>query len=300
MICVVVPELEALLRETRARPVLLKQLLSRAQSRALSGDSPIAELLTGQVIPAAAISRLLDGGPEDAAGAVWMRADPVTLVPDLNAVWVGAASGLASDHPALPELIELFSDAGLSYEIAIPQRAYLRLERLPDCRFSPPWTLAGRSLDDALPEGPDAALWRRLLSDAQVILHQYLDRSEVGGLWFWGPGTLPSRTSLQARVSHVASADSEVLRLADWLGLSHEPVDAPTAVADGSLACWSPDPARSADDNLLALTGWLKPIWRRLRSGGIDRLELAGRERVWQISPLQAWRFWRRHSEWPA
>lgn len=293
MIVVYVPELEALLNEGRRRPRLLELFLARAESRPLDRSAPVAELLTGQSLPAAALSRLIDAPAAD-PGAIWMRADPMRLVPDLNAVWVQAGVQLAPDHPALPELEELFAEVGMAFELPDPERGYLRLSELPDCKFQPPQALIGQSLDHALPEGPDARLWRRLLNDAQIILHQYRDQSEVGGLWFWGAGTLPPRSRIESRVSHVSSPDPDVLSLADWLQLSHEPVDAPARVADASLVSWTPDHAASAEENLTALAAWIKPLWRRLRSARSDALELAGPERVWRLTPGRAWRFWQR------
>lgn len=298
MISILVPQFEALLSEARSRPGLIERLLARAVPRPLDASAPAAELLTGQPLPAAAISRLRDG-PGDAEGALWLRADPVRLVPDLNAVWVQTGVGLAADHPALPELAELFAEAGLAFELPVPERGYLRLEAVPDCTFQPPEALVGQSLDHALPEGPDARRWKRLLNEAQVILHQYRDQSEVGGLWFWGPGALPPRSSLSPRLSHLCATDPDLLRLADWLGLSHEPVDAPARVADASLVCWPADAALSADENLQALSAWLRPLWRRLLSRRIDALELAGRERVWRLTATQAWQVWRRRSVLP-
>lgn len=303
MIVVHVPELEALLSEGRRRPGLLELFLARARSRALDRSAPVAELLTGQPLPAAAISRLHDAPAEVQAG-IWMRADPMRLVPDLNAVWIQAGVQLARDHPALPELKQLFAECGMAFELPDPERGYLRLAELPDCEFQPPQALVGQSLDHALPEGPDARLWRRLLNDAQVILHQYRDQSEVGGLWFWGPGTLPPRSRIEPRVSHVCSRDPGTLSLAAWLQLSHQPtdamIDAPARVDDASLVTWTPDQAASAEDNLAALAAWLKPLWRRVRTARTDALELAGRERAWRLTPGRAWRFWRRSGSAPA
>lgn len=295
MIIIRVAGFEALLNEARSRPALIDCWLARATAHPLLPGAAVAQLLTGQPLPAAAVGRLRDA-PGEAPGAIWLRADPISLTPDLNAVWVRPGVRLAADHPALPELHECFAEAGLSFELPDPERGYLRLPALPDCVFHPPDVLAGQSLDHALPEGPEARRWQRLLNDCQVILHQYREVSEVGGLWFWGPGALPPRGQLQARVSHVSSSDPELLALADWLGLSHEPVDGPARVADASLVCWRPDPALSAGHNLRALADWVRPLWRRLRQGRIDALELAGQEQAWRVQPLQAWQLWRRRA----
>ena len=299
MIVVQVTELQALLGQAQPWPGLIGRILARAVARLLDPAAAAAQLLTGSPLAAAAIGRLRDA-PGEKPGAVWMRADPIGLIPDLNAVWVRPGVHLAARHPALPELNALFTEAGLAFELMDPTRVYLRLPAQPDCHFQPPAALAGQSLDHALPEGPDARFWRRLLNDCQIILHQYRDQSEVGGLWFWGAGALPPREQLAPRVRRVYSLDPDLLALADWLGLPHEPLDATARVADESLVSWTPDPGRDAGDNLMALADWLQPLWWRLRSGRIDALELAGQEQAWMLRPAQAWQLWRRRSASPA
>lgn len=300
MIGVFVPELEALLREAQSYPGRLEHFFARAPARRLDLAAAVAELLTGEPLAAGPIGRLIDGA-NDAEGAIWMRADPIRLMPDLNAVWVRPAAGMEADHPALPELIELFAEADLAFELSGPERGYLRLASVPDCRFQPPQALAGQSLDHALPEGPDARFWKRLLNEVQIILHQYRDQSEVSGLWFWGAGMLPDRSVLQPRYQNIYSSDRESLALADWLGLSHQVRTAHTLSApnllNGSLIWWEADSSLSADDNLQALASWLGPLWRRLLSRRINAMELAGSERAWRLSTAQAWQFWRRRAE---
>ncbi|TVS11435.1 MAG: hypothetical protein EA419_08010 [Wenzhouxiangella sp.] len=296
MITVLIPDLDFLLDESRQAPALLGVMMARASSRALDPANYQSRLLTGQDISAAAVSRMRDA-PDDARG-VWMRADPVSLVPDLNAVWIRTEGRLDRSSPLFGELVERFAEDGLDFDLPVPERGYLRLDRVPDCRFQPPWALAGQSLDHVLPEGPDARFWRRLLSDCQVLLHHHrqLGQADADALWFWGPGSLPPRDQVRARVSHVASLDPDLLTLADWLALSHEPVDAPARPADASLVTWSADPEVSAEANLQRLAAWLAPLWRRLRWGRIGMLELASRSRAWQLTPACAWQFWRRRA----
>lgn len=300
MIGVFVSELEALLSEARSYPGRLGHFLARALARPLDPAAAAAELLTGEPLAAGPIGRLADGS-KDAESAVWMRADPIRLVPDLNAVWVRPAGGMEADHPALPELTGLFAEANLAFKLSRTGRGYLCLSSSPNCRFQPPRALAGQSLDHALPEGADARFWKCLLNEVQIILHQYRDQSEVGGLWFWGAGMLPDRSVLQPRYQNVYSSDRESLALADWLGLSHRAQTAPTLSAqdlvNGSLIWWEADSTMSADDNLQVLASWLRPLWRRLLTRRIDAVELSGSERAWRLSTAQAWQFWRRRAE---
>ncbi len=291
MIIILVPELEALLAEARTIPGPLASILSRSTVCHIDPASHQSRLLVGQAVAPAAVSRRVDR-PDDCAG-IWIRADPVELRPDLNAVWLQPSSMPRLDGPVIKALTELFAEAGLAFDPASRGRGYLRLEHLPECRFQPPWQLAGQSMDHGLPTGPDATFWTRLISDCQVLLHQYRDSHESwpSGLWFWGAGKLPARKTLSPRVSHVAGEEPELIALADWLELSHDPgID---QIANQTLVAWNTDSQTSSQDKLARLNAALKPLWRRLRSAQLERLELASSNRVHSLTPQQAWAFWR-------
>lgn len=290
-----VPQLESLLREAERLPPLIKALTGRSEPRVLDAQSPQAELATGQPLPAAALTRRLER-PEDARGT-WLRADPVGLVPDLAAVWLQADQ--AFDHGAWRnQLVELLAGEGLSLEWGELGRGYIRLEAIPDCRFAPPWTLAGSSLEHCLPEGPDARRWRRLLNETQVVLHQHRQRVDdpgavPGSLWFWGAGSLPDPASIEPRVCRIMSEDALLVGLADWLGLPCRPFGEDAEACAGSLVEWPSRFEDSADANLERLQDFLRAAWRRLRMGRIRQLELAGLEGVRRFSVADAWSVWR-------
>lgn len=302
MIVLLVPELEALLAEAGQAPGRLVAIMARGQRRQLDELHYQSELICGQALSPAALSRQIDKPSE--AGGYWLRADPIGLRPDLNAVWLQTgfefpapeAPGAEAAAGLIAELQQLFQDEGLSFDLPHPGRGYLRLDRTPECRFHPPWQLAGLSMDHVLPEGPEQQRWRRLLNECQMLMHQAAQGSEASlpqGLWFWGAGSLPSPESIKARVSHVQSGDPVLIGLADWLQLSHAP-GSTSAPADQSLLEWRANPALDADENLQALNAWLAPAWRRLRLAGIQALELASEKQAWVLGPVDAWCVWRR------
>ncbi len=295
MSIVLVPDLDDLLAESTRPPRLLTRLLARAESRPLDAAHFQSELVLGRSVAPAALTRRLDS-PSDAGGA-WLRADPVHLVPDLNAVWLRPGARLDPAHPVVAELAGIAREAGLEFSLPNPDRGYLRLSRSPESRFQPPWLLAGESLDHVEPAGSDSRYWRRLLSEFQVMLHQHSDEAEPGfptGIWLWGAGSLPAQTPGSARVERITATDPVLRALAEWLGLEcSSPTDARSPEAR-TLFEWQAEVGRSADDNLEALAGWLRPLWRRLRTGRLDQLELASRTRAWRLTPLAAWRFWQR------
>jgi hypothetical protein len=300
VIIVAVAELEALLTGQPDLPPRLRALLARSESRALDPSAWTAELMTGRAVAAAPLTRWLDA-PDDARG-VWLRADPVVLTPDLNAVWMAPGARLEAASPVVAELREALAEAGLVFDLPHPQRGYLQLASLPECRFIPPGDVQGESLDYVLPAGPDAARWRRLLNECQGILHQYARAAgpgHPGGLWFWGGGDLPPRDQIRPRVGGVVGTDPLWQALAGWLGLAYEAGPQASGTPDGSLIEWQPDPALDRAGNLAALDEWLKPLWQRLRRGRLDALEVAGPRRAWTLRPAAAWRFWRRSAVAP-
>jgi hypothetical protein len=307
VIVILVPELEALLADAEQVPRRLAAIMARSRRRELDEAHYQSELLCAQAVPPAALSRQIDC-PTDADG-IWMRADPVGLKPDLNAVWLQTGlewpgpetAGAEASVDLIDELQQLFRDEGLDFALPHPVRGYLRLDRDPDCSFQPPWTLAGQSMDHVLPLGPEQQRWRRLLNECQMLMYHAAQRSETAqppGLWFWGAGRLPKRESLAPRVSHVQSSDPVLIALADWLALSHAPASSGT-LADGSLVEWSANPALDATANLQALALWLAPCWRRLKRFGFNTLELASRRQVWRLAPSDAWRLWQRTATSP-
>ncbi|MFP4209535.1 MAG: hypothetical protein ACLFSC_12895 [Wenzhouxiangella sp.] len=295
MIIVAVAELDELLAGQTGLPSLLRALLARAGSRPLDPSAWTAELVTGRAVAAAALTRRLDA-PEDCQGP-WLRADPVTLTPDLNAVWILPGARLALDHPLVGELVDALAEEGLEFDLPHPERGYLRLSGLPECRFVPPAAVRGESLDYVLPAGPEAVRWRRLLNECQVIAHQHARQAGPGfpgGLWFWGPGQLPARSAIRPRVRRLIGQDPLWAALAGWLNLELAEDLAGQPLPDASLVEWRPDPVLDRATNLAALDRWLKPLWRRLRLGRLDALEIAGRQRAWTLGPAAAWRFWQR------
>lgn len=293
MIIVLVPELDNLLAEADRLPGRLAAIMARGQRRPLADSHYQSLLVCGQAVPPAALTRNSDC-PADTEGC-WLRADPVGLRPDLNAVWLQTGLDLA-DPEACSALTSLLAEEGLDFDLPHPGRGYLRLSESPGCQFVPPWKLSGQSLDHVLPHGPGQARWRRLLNECQILLHQFArgsDQPAPDGLWFWGAGSLPSRADINPRISHLAGADPLWPAMADWLGLSHAP-GCPLRVADQSLVEWQADTALDSLANLELLDQWLKPLWRRLKRRGLDALELASQNHAWRVEPADAWRFWQR------
>lgn len=247
--------------------------------------------------PVAALTRQLDAG--DAAGAAWVRADPVHLAPDRHSARMlghGEALGLEPQDLAqlLPALKPVFGDAGFALDAPHPSRWYLRLAaeaRFPD--FAEPDEVLGDDLFQHLPEGEPGRRWRALLSETQVLLHnhpwnaqrQAQGRPAVNSLWFWGAGTLPD----QVRSGHrqVKSRDPLLQALALAAGITEQ--------AQASQEVDALVDLRSLRQ-LEALAGEaVAPLLEAMRRGELQALHLDFQDgTVFSLSHAQRWRFWRR------
>lgn len=250
----------------------------------------------GAGLPAAALTRSLDAN--DAAGALWLRADPCHVIADAAAVRLLAWDNLALTPEESAEfaraLRPVFGDAGFPLEAATPQRWYLRAPReaqLP--AFAPPSAVLGADLLAHLPHGPNERQWRHLLNEAQVILHNHplnqrrAQRGQVtaNSVWFWGAGTLPEW--VRTRFAHACSDDELVRALAVLARCALQPVAAfAPARGDGAVLldlATLPDPAEplaAVEDALRA--GRVAALTLRFQSGEGILFRRRHRWRVWR------------------
>jgi hypothetical protein len=253
--------------------------------------------------PVAAASRQRDAG--DAANAVWLRADPAYVRPDINGARLlsyGEALALTEADAAalLKPLKPLFGDAGFPIDAPVPSRWYLRLPmgaKLPD--FTAPEQALGADLFDELPQGSEGRRWRALLSEAQVVLHNHPLNAQraasglapVNSLWFWGAGMLPDR--VQSNVACIASDDETLTALAS-LGSVH--VDAKPASWNGRVQAGnSLFDLRDARDLSLLERDWFAPMLKSIADGALERLRFDFDDGSrYDITRSQRWRFWRR------
>lgn len=253
--------------------------------------------------PVAAASRQRDVG--DAAGAMWLRADPAYVRPDINGARLlsyGQALNLTADDAAslLRPLKPLFGDAGFPIDAPSSSRWYLRVPagaKLP--QFTSPEQALGADLFDELPQGPEGRRWRALLSEAQVVLHNHplnAQRAAVGlapvnSLWFWGAGALPDR--VQSRHSRIASDDETLTALAALAGahVQARPVSWSGELTRGDALI----DLRDARDLAALENDWFAPLLKALAQGALSRLRFDFDDGArYDVARSQRWRFWRR------
>ena len=301
------PRLTLLLPATsRFAGVVLPPVLSRALGRAdrvahdAGDEAQLARhftLLPNRWAPAA-LTRVVDGGIEDARLSGWLRADPAYIRPDINGARLlatGDTLGIdANDVDALlPALRPLFGDSGFMLDAPNPGRWYLRLPReskLPD--FAAPAQALGEDVFEHIPGGTEARRWRVLSSEAQVVLHNHPHNAARAGrgqppinsLWFWGGGVLPDHVT---STSPTLYSDDPLLHgLAHVAKLMPMPLQAFNDFTTDALV-----DLRMQRDPRALVDAWMAPAAASptLRDVMFDFADGPG----FVLQSAQRWRFWR-------
>lgn len=246
----------------------------------------------------AALTRVVDGGPEDAHLSAWLRADPAYIRPDINgARLLAIGDGLGIDQAdvdaLLPALRPLFGDAGFPLDAPHPGRWYLRLPheaKLPP--FVAPAQALGDDVFEHIPAGADARRWRVLLGEAQVVLHNHphnavrmaAGKASVNSLWFWGGGVLPDQIAATAPTLY---SDDPVLQGVAGVGkLACMPLSAFTDVAADALV-----DLRAQRDAQKLVDALMQPAVAGMARHDV-LLDFADGV-VFLVQAGQRWRFWR-------
>ncbi len=151
--------------------------------------------------PVAAVTRLVDDN--DNSEGYWMRADPVHLRPERDAVVLLDNSAFNLDkHEALifaADLQQVFTERDIELEVPTNSRWYIRLKSLPKITTTSIHEVVGEDIEQNSAVGENHVFWDQLLNEAQMSLHRCplnnirKQRGElpVNGVWLWGAGALP-------------------------------------------------------------------------------------------------------------
>lgn len=253
-------------------------------------------------LPVAALMRDFDCA--DAMQHTWLRADPGHVRADLGSGRLLACGALGLTRDEAEELLmplkPLFGDDGCPISIGHESRWYVTLPRearLPP--FPPPSRVLGDDIYVHLPEGDLGRRWRRLMSEAQVILHNHpvnaaraaAGKLTVNTLWFWGGGALPNH--VRSAYGGIRSDDLLFAALARRAGVAWRELGAsvmPIEKAAGALI----DLRRVRELGALE-HDWVAPALSALRERRMATLALdfADGARC-HYAHSQRWRFWRR------
>lgn len=314
------------------RAVALEMLFARGRRRSDPGATLEAWLLDAFAIarqsdwPAAPYSLIADDG--DPNGAWWLRADPVHLRADRDTVLFSATelSDIAPDEAAslAASLNAHFAATGITIHPRRANRWYARVDRDPAMWAPPLADIRGQPLLAHMPDGPEGRVWRSILNEMQMLLHEHpVNQSReargapaVNGVWLWGAGRLAGAPrTVYARVT----ADHPVARglalaaggrpaqlpgsAREWLesagrsgvkaaGVEAIVLDSLRAPAAGrDIVAW-----RTALEALER--DWFAPLLAALRSGGIGMITLHApgvpRTNVTETTRQDLRYFWRR------
>jgi hypothetical protein len=307
-------------RRSRRAPQSLEATLTDAFGHA--ANAPYAAFRLLGESPAGAEGADASG---DAGDGCWLCSDPVHLRFQQEGL-ILADSGsftipFAQAQALAGELNRQLADIG-RFHVAAAGRWYLRLAdpTLADGFATPPLScVAGRRIDQLLPETAPARRLRTVLNEVQMLLHGHpinQQRDDAGhmtinNLWLWGGGTLPAR--IESDFDGVWSGHPLALGLARAAGVAPHrlPADAATlfdhaapgthqlVVIDDLLA---PVQYENGEAYRAALgeleSRWFAPLRAALAAGQLTRLRLEASTAyallAWESTRREQWKLWRR------
>jgi hypothetical protein len=151
--------------------------------------------------PVAAISRLTDDNqhPE----GLWLRADPVHVSADRDGlILIDNNRFTLSQRDAIAlaaDINFLFELYGISLEVPVPTRWYLRVNENYKIKTVPVDSIVGKDILPYMPTGDDRINVIQLMNDIQMTLHnsdvnkrrEQEKQLPINSVWFWGYGELP-------------------------------------------------------------------------------------------------------------
>ncbi len=259
-------------------------------------------------LPAAPLSLLGDG--IEPGNDQWLRLDPVhlradrsrlVLVPlprnDLTPEEIASVQAMLEAH---------LTCSGFELVSTPTGRWYLHTTRRLALRTRAPQACAGALDEQHLPAGDDGAELRRLVTEAQMLLHETAfnaareasGKLAVTGVWPWGNGAMPAIG--RSRYTHACSDDPIVRGIARASGAECAPMPPDAA----SLTPLPPDASLlvvgSGTDISLAdfERNWIDPLTKQIEGGAIVELRLllltADRCIARRITRRHLHRWWRR------
>lgn len=301
------------------QPTLLRRALGRALTTPLAVHDAEAALLAafGRQDNAGAAGLALAVEHPQLAGTAnaCLRCDPVHLQADLREVHLNATATLGLEADEADALLEAlnghFAEEGLRFlRGESPARWYVLADRPVDLRSAAPTRAPMMPVRSLAISGSDAPAWRRIATEAQMLLHAHpvnagrARRGEpaVNSLWFWGGGEAATMAADVALPARVVATDPLALALADASGaVMVEPGRAlprghgHTLYYDTRLrdALFRADPAAWSVAAAALLRDALSPAIKALTRGRLRRVCLIHEHGQAELALLQWMQFWR-------
>jgi hypothetical protein len=175
-------------------------------------DIPLEAFIAGQFglqakpdLPIAAISALADG--LQAQAGYWLRADPVHLVMQRDAFSLGEPMPLALSATEVNSILHTlnthFAEDGFAFLLGQSGQWYLHTAQTPEMTTVLPAVAMQQNVHQHMPSGPDAAKWRGVINEIQMLLHSHPVNAQrelqkdlvINSVWISGGGVLPQALS---------------------------------------------------------------------------------------------------------
>lgn len=300
----------------------LATLIARAQKLVVSANGfeetlcQLAAISHKGDLPIAPLTLLGDGINPEARW--WLRVDPVYLRADQHKLLLFHPRSLNINDAELlqwyAELQPTFAQWGCELLIVTAERWYLGLAENPQISTSPLPQLIGQGIACALPQGPNAKIWRIRFNELQMLLHaspinrlrEQRGQPTLNSLWFWGAGVLPN-VALPWQYIWTNEALGRGIAIKAKIEFSTVP-DSGDALLDsaasGDCVVVLEHTTVAAQDNepqawLAALqrldSDWFAPLLKGLKQGKLASLAIYPCDgRVLHLVRGGIWRFWRR------
>lgn len=272
-------------------------------------------------LPAGPLGLLGDGG--DPGSDFCFRADPVHLVADRDRLRLLGPEALGVQQHEAEALVagfnEFYADDGLELLAPTPTPWYLRCRTPPRLATVPLARALESTVDESLPTGPDAAVWRARLNEIQMFLHGHpvnqaresRGQPMINGIWPWGGGVLPAISAdwqqvlgddpLLRGLARAGAVDTGPWPL-DARALLDRAIPSSTLVATETLPVVRDGMSFSAWEEAVArlVEQWALPLESALREGRLDELTIdAGSAGRWILRRGSLRAFWRRPRRFP-
>jgi hypothetical protein len=251
----------------------------------------------------------------------WLRADPVHLRADRDKLLLLPGQGLGLTAAEAGQLADacnrLVNADGWHLEALDPLRWYLKVPKDPSLRTVDPDEVYGQAISDFLPRGDNSRVWRRTLTELQMVLHtaapnvarERRGMATANGVWLWGSGQLPAKAAVPWRV--LVARDVFAVGLARLAGAQiTATVNADTAIAaagrGGALAvvttaldAWRQGEAQAGSRVAEAICrDWLDPVYAAVARGQLPSVLLVGDAgAAFLLDRTGTRRFWRRSGD---
>jgi hypothetical protein len=236
----------------------------------------------------------------------WLVADAVTVEVGLaSAELVGVVNDLdrMETDALLATLNAHFASDELAFVAPRPGRIFVRAAAATRLSTIAASAALRRPLRPLLPQGQDAATWRRWQSEIEMLLHEHpvnvererASRAQVNAFWFSQGGTLAPLRLPPTRIATFA-ANGIARALAAFTGSPAQPL--PDDFRDALRAAGPADSIVAAPDEATEIASieraWAAPARAALAAGSLNSVQIlaesegdaviwhAGRPRLWQ------------------